>query len=39
MHGSEAREILETIDTHVHEFIGEVPNGDDVTMLAMTRCG
>jgi sigma-B regulation protein RsbU (phosphoserine phosphatase) len=39
MHGSEADAILETIDTHVHEFIGEVPNGDDVTMLAMTRLG
>jgi sigma-B regulation protein RsbU (phosphoserine phosphatase) len=39
MHGSDARAILETIDTHVHEFIGEVPNGDDVTMLAMTRLG
>ena len=37
MHGSEADAILETIDTHVHEFIGEVPAGDDVTMLAMTR--
>ncbi|HEV7426653.1 MAG TPA: SpoIIE family protein phosphatase [Thermoanaerobaculia bacterium] len=37
MHGSEAHAILETIDTHVHEFIGEVPAGDDVTMLAMTR--
>jgi serine phosphatase RsbU (regulator of sigma subunit) len=39
MHGSDARAILDTIDTHVHEFIGEVPNGDDVTMLAMTRLG
>jgi serine phosphatase RsbU (regulator of sigma subunit) len=39
MHGSDADAILETIDTHVHEFIGEVPNGDDVTMLAMTRLG
>ena len=38
MHGCEARAILETIDTHVHEFIGEVPAGDDVTMLAMSRC-
>jgi len=37
MHGSEADAILETIDTHVHEFMGEVPAGDDVTMLAMTR--
>jgi serine phosphatase RsbU (regulator of sigma subunit) len=39
MHGSDADAILDTIDTHVHEFIGEVPNGDDVTMLAMTRLG
>lgn len=38
MHGIEARAILELIDTHVHEYIGEVPAGDDVTMLAMTRC-
>src|SRR5947209_7529098 len=38
MHGSNANAILKTIDTHVHEFIGEVPAGDDVTMLAMTRC-
>ena len=37
MHGREADAILDTIDTHVHEFIGEVPAGDDVTMLAMTR--
>jgi serine phosphatase RsbU (regulator of sigma subunit)/pSer/pThr/pTyr-binding forkhead associated (FHA) protein len=39
MHGSDAGAILDTIDTHVHEFIGEVPAGDDVTMLAMTRLG
>jgi len=39
MHGSEASAILDRIDTHVHEYIGEVPAGDDVTMLAMTRCG
>jgi len=37
MHGSEASAILDRIDTHVHEFIGDVPAGDDVTMLAMTR--
>ncbi len=37
MHGREADAILDTIDTHVHEFIGDVPAGDDVTMLAMTR--
>jgi serine phosphatase RsbU (regulator of sigma subunit) len=39
MHGIEAPAILDRIDTHVHEFIGDVPAGDDVTMLAMTRCG
>jgi phosphoserine phosphatase RsbU/P len=37
MHGSEAASILDRIDKHVHDFIGEVPAGDDVTMLAMTR--
>lgn len=37
MHGSEARALLEIIDTHVHEYIGDVPHGDDVTMLAMSR--
>jgi serine phosphatase RsbU (regulator of sigma subunit) len=38
MHCSEAEAILDRIDTYVHEYIGEVPAGDDVTMLAMTRC-
>jgi len=38
MHGTEASAILDRIDTHVHEYIGDVPAGDDVTMLAMTRC-
>lgn len=38
MHCSDAAAILDRIDTHVHEFIGEVPAGDDVTMLAVTRC-
>ena len=38
MHNLEAEAILDRIDTHVHEYIGEVPAGDDVTMLAMTRC-
>jgi serine phosphatase RsbU (regulator of sigma subunit) len=38
MHCSEAEAILDRIDTHVHNYIGEVPAGDDVTMLAMTRC-
>lgn len=35
---SEAPAILDRIDTYVHDYIGEVPAGDDVTMLAMTRC-
>ncbi|MDP9362181.1 MAG: SpoIIE family protein phosphatase [Acidobacteriota bacterium] len=38
MHCSDAAAILDKIDTYVHEYIGEVPAGDDVTMLAMTRC-
>jgi serine phosphatase RsbU (regulator of sigma subunit) len=38
MHCSEAAVILGRIDTYVHDYIGEVPAGDDVTMLAMTRC-
>jgi sigma-B regulation protein RsbU (phosphoserine phosphatase) len=39
MHSSEASAILDRIDTYVAEYIGEVPAGDDVTMLAMTRLG
>jgi len=38
MHCVEAEEILMKIDKYVHDFIGDTPNGDDVTMLAMTRC-
>ena len=38
MHCSDAAAILDKIDTRVHEFIGDVPAGDDVTMLAVTRC-
>jgi serine phosphatase RsbU (regulator of sigma subunit) len=37
MHSSEASAILDRIDTYVAEYIGEVPAGDDVTMLAITR--
>ncbi len=37
MHSSEAPAILDRIDTYVAEYIGDVPAGDDVTMLAMTR--
>ena len=38
MHCSEAPAILMKIDTYVHDYIGDVPAGDDVTMLAVTRC-
>ena len=38
MHGNDAPTLLDAIDTRVHEYIGEVPAGDDVTMLAVTRC-
>ncbi|HEY6140291.1 MAG TPA: SpoIIE family protein phosphatase [Thermoanaerobaculia bacterium] len=37
MHGTEAARILETIDERVRAHIGDVPAGDDVTMLAVTR--
>jgi len=37
MHGTEAARILETIDERVRAHIGDVPAGDDVTMLALTR--
>jgi serine phosphatase RsbU (regulator of sigma subunit) len=37
MHGAEAARILDTIDAYVRTFAGDVPAGDDVTMLALTR--
>ena len=37
MHGTDAARILETIDERVRTHIGDVPAGDDVTMLALTR--
>jgi sigma-B regulation protein RsbU (phosphoserine phosphatase) len=37
MHGNQAANLLDAIDTQVHEHIGNVPAGDDVTMLAVTR--
>jgi serine phosphatase RsbU (regulator of sigma subunit)/pSer/pThr/pTyr-binding forkhead associated (FHA) protein len=37
MYGTEAGRILETIDERVRMHIGDVPAGDDVTMLAVTR--
>jgi serine phosphatase RsbU (regulator of sigma subunit) len=39
MHGQEAARLLDAIDTRVNEWIGDVPAGDDVTMLAVTRTG
>jgi sigma-B regulation protein RsbU (phosphoserine phosphatase) len=37
MHGQEAARLLDAIDTRVNEWIGDVPAGDDVTMLAVMR--
>ena len=37
MHGQPAGRILESIEGQVRGFIGEAPNGDDVTMFALTR--
>jgi serine phosphatase RsbU (regulator of sigma subunit) len=37
MHGSDAAQILATIDERVRAHTGDVPAGDDVTMLALTR--
>jgi sigma-B regulation protein RsbU (phosphoserine phosphatase) len=39
MHNSDAPAILDRIDMYVRQYTGEVPAGDDVTMLAVTRCG
>ncbi len=39
LHCANATRILAAIDERVHQFIGETPPGDDVTMLAVTRCG
>jgi serine phosphatase RsbU (regulator of sigma subunit) len=37
LHGKDADSLLQTIDMRVHEFVGDIPAGDDVTMLAFTR--
>ena len=37
MRGEEAARLLDAIDTCVHDYIGDAPAGDDVTMLAVTR--
>jgi phosphoserine phosphatase RsbU/P len=38
MHCVDAEQLLAAVDAHVAEYIGEVPAGDDVTMLAVARC-
>jgi phosphoserine phosphatase RsbU/P len=38
LHCADATKILSAIDEHVHKYIGDTPPGDDVTMLALTRC-
>jgi sigma-B regulation protein RsbU (phosphoserine phosphatase) len=37
MHGTAAPQILDTIENHVQEFVGNAPLADDLTMLALTR--
>jgi len=37
LHGMHAPEILDTIESCVHDYVGNTPAGDDVTMLALTR--
>jgi serine phosphatase RsbU (regulator of sigma subunit) len=39
MRGQEAARLLDAIDTRVHDYIGDAPANDDVTMLAVTRTG
>lgn len=37
LHGRDAESLLDSVATHVHDYIGDVPPGDDVTMLAFAR--
>jgi sigma-B regulation protein RsbU (phosphoserine phosphatase) len=37
MHGTPAPSLIETIERHVHAFVGATPANDDVTMFALTR--
>ena len=37
LHGTPAPRVLETIETHVQQFVGDAPAADDVTMFALTR--
>ncbi len=38
LHCANASRILQAIDAHVSSFLAEAAPGDDVTMLALTRC-
>jgi len=38
LRGADALKLLAAIDEHVHAYLGDAPPGDDVTMLAFTRC-
>ncbi len=37
LHGRDAESLLDSVATRVHDYIGDVPPGDDVTMLAFAR--
>ncbi len=37
LHGHDAESLLDSVATRVHDYIGDVPPGDDVTMLAFAR--
>ncbi|HYS55404.1 MAG TPA: SpoIIE family protein phosphatase [Thermoanaerobaculia bacterium] len=39
LHCENASKILAAIEEHVNRHVGDAPAGDDVTMLALTRCG
>ena len=38
LHCVDAEKLLAAVDEHVAKYIGDVPAGDDVTMLAVARC-
>ena len=38
LHCENAARMLSVIEEHVNRHIGDAPAGDDVTMLALTRC-
>jgi sigma-B regulation protein RsbU (phosphoserine phosphatase) len=38
LHCANAARLLAEIDAHVADYLGDIPAGDDVTMLAVARC-